>query len=107
MPRSARAGLRALLARWRPPLDSEDDPAGMRNYGCAFSAQPLCVFEKYEGSAGRAQLQPEELTGVLSPVRDAIFFGQVFNDCGAVAWLGDSELAPDAINAEADTRQNG
>jgi hypothetical protein len=28
------------------------------------------------------------------------FFGQVFIDCGAVAWPGEIDLAPDAMYAE-------
>ena len=33
-----------------------------------------------DGVAGRLQLQPEELTGALAPLRDEQFFGRVFID---------------------------
>ena len=39
-----------------------------------------------DGLTGRVQLRSEELTGVLSRLRDAEFFQQVFIDSGAVAW---------------------
>jgi hypothetical protein len=45
-------------------------------------------------------LRPEELTGVLAPLRDERFFEQVFIDYGAVAWPGEIDLAPDAMYAE-------
>lgn len=47
--------------------------------------------------SGRVSLCEEELTGVLAPLRDACFFEQVFIDCGAVAWPGEIDLAPDAM----------
>jgi hypothetical protein len=50
-----------------------------------------------DGLAGRVQLRPEELTGALAPLLDAGFFEQVFIDCGAVAWPGEIDLAPDAM----------
>jgi hypothetical protein len=53
-----------------------------------------------DGLAGRVQLRREELTGVLAPLLDAQFFEQVFIDCGAVAWPGDIDLAPDAMYAQ-------
>ena len=43
------------------------------------------------------RLDPEEFTGVLAPLRDAQFFNHVYIDCGAVAWPGDIDLAPDAM----------
>jgi hypothetical protein len=46
------------------------------------------------------QLRPEELTGVLEPLRDEQFFQRVFIDSGAVAWEGEIDLAPDAMYAE-------
>jgi hypothetical protein len=45
-------------------------------------------------------LHEEELTGVLSPLREARFFDQVFLDHGAVAWPGEIDLAPDAMYDE-------
>jgi hypothetical protein len=57
-----------------------------------------CLFVRFkDGLAGRVQLRQEELTGALAPLRDAPFFEQVFIDCGAVAWPGDIDLAPDAM----------
>jgi hypothetical protein len=50
-----------------------------------------------DGLAGRVQLRREELTGALAPLLDVNFFEQVFIDCGAVAWPGDIDLAPDAM----------
>jgi hypothetical protein len=37
---------------------------------------------------------------VLAPLLDVQFFEQVFIDCGAVAWPGEIDLAPDAMYAE-------
>jgi hypothetical protein len=60
-----------------------------------------CLFVRFkDGLAGRVQLRPEELTGALAPLLDVQFFEQVFIDCGAVAWPGDLDLAPDAMYAE-------
>jgi hypothetical protein len=53
-----------------------------------------------DGLAGRVQLRPESLTGVLAALRDEQFFERVFIDCGAVAWEGEIDLAPDAMYAE-------
>jgi hypothetical protein len=53
-----------------------------------------------DGRAGRVQLQRKELTGVLAPLLDEQFFERVFIDCGAVAWPGDIDLAPDAMYAQ-------
>ena len=57
-----------------------------------------CLFVRFaDGSMGRVQLAPQELTGVLVPLRQASFFEQVFVDHGAVAWPGEIDLAPDAM----------
>ena len=53
-----------------------------------------------DGVSGRVRLRREELTGVLSPLRDERFFERVFIDCGAVAWPGEIDLAPDAMYAQ-------
>jgi hypothetical protein len=59
-----------------------------------------CLFVRFkDGLAGRVRLRPEELTGVLTSLRDVQFFEQVFIDCGAVAWPGEIDLAPDAMYA--------
>jgi Protein of unknown function (DUF2442) len=53
-----------------------------------------------DGLTGRVQFRQEELTGVLAPLRNMRFFEQVFIDCGAVAWPGEIDLAPDAMYAQ-------
>ncbi len=61
----------------------------------------LGLFVRFkDGMSGRVRLSEEELTGVLAPLRDACFFEQVFVDCGAVAWPGEIDLAPDAMYAQ-------
>jgi hypothetical protein len=64
--------------------------------------EPDCrLFVRFkDGLAGRVQLRREELTGALAPLLDAQFFEQVFIDCGAVAWPGEIDLAPDAMYAQ-------
>jgi hypothetical protein len=57
-----------------------------------------------DGLTGRIQLRQENLTGVLAPLRDEQFFKQVFIDCGAVAWPGEIDLAPDSMYAEVATQ---
>jgi hypothetical protein len=60
-----------------------------------------CLFVRFkDGLTGRVRLRPEELTGVLAPLRDERFFEQVFIDYGAVAWPGEIDLAPDAMYAQ-------
>jgi hypothetical protein len=60
-----------------------------------------CLFVRFkDGLAGRVQLRPEELTGVLAPLRDEQFFERVIIDSGAVAWEGEIDLAPDAMYAQ-------
>ena len=60
-----------------------------------------------DGVAGRLRLRPEELTGVLAPLRDEQFFSQVFIDYGAVAWPGEIDLAPDAMYAQIAAHRDG
>jgi len=60
-----------------------------------------CLFVRFkDGLAGRVQLRPQQLTGVLAPLLDEQFFERVFVDYGAVAWPGEIDLAPDATYAE-------
>ena len=59
-----------------------------------------------DGLTGHVQLEREELTGVLTPLADACFFDQAFIDCGAVAWPGEIDLAPDAMYAAIAARQS-
>jgi len=60
-----------------------------------------CLFVRFkDGLSGRVQLRREELTGALAPLRDVQFFERVFIDCGAVAWPGEIDLAPDAMYAQ-------
>ena len=57
-----------------------------------------CLFVRFQdGLSGRVHLCPEDLTGVLAPLRESRFFNRVFIDQGAVAWPGDIDLAPDAM----------
>jgi hypothetical protein len=60
-----------------------------------------CLFVRFkDGLAGHLQLHRETLTGVLAPLLDVQFFEKVFIDCGAVAWPGEIDLAPDAMYAQ-------
>jgi hypothetical protein len=60
-----------------------------------------CLYVQFkDGLAGRVKLRREELTGALAPLRDAQCFERVFIDCGAVAWPGEIDLAPDAMYAQ-------
>ena len=60
-----------------------------------------CLFVRFkDGLTGHVRLRREELTGVLAPLRNVQFFEQVFIDCGAVAWPGEIDLAPDAMYAQ-------
>ncbi len=62
------------------------------------SGSDRCLFVRFrDGLSGRVHVGPEELTGVLAPLREASFFNRVFIDQGAVAWPGDIDLAPDAM----------
>ena len=57
-----------------------------------------CLFVRFkDGLSGRVKLRPEELTGVLEPLRDVQFFSRAYIDSGAVAWPGDIDLAPDEM----------
>ena len=50
-----------------------------------------------DGTSGEVHLDLSELSGVLAPLRDPLFFERAFVDHGAVAWPGDIDLAPDAM----------
>lgn len=65
-------------------------------------AEPdYCLFVRFkDGLTGRVQFRREDLTGALGPLRDLHFVEQVFIDCGAVAWPGEIDLAPDAMYAQ-------
>lgn len=57
-----------------------------------------CLFVRFQdGLSGRVRFRVEDLTGVLTPLREPQFFTRVFIDQGAVAWPGDIDLAPDAM----------
>ena len=61
----------------------------------------FCLFVRFrDGLNGRVQLRLDDLTGVLAPLRDVHFFSRAYIDCGAVAWPGDIDLAPDAMYAQ-------
>ena len=53
-----------------------------------------------DGLNGRLRLRREELTGALAPLLDWHFFRRAYIDCGAVAWPGQIDLAPDAMYAQ-------
>ena len=60
-----------------------------------------CLFVRFkDGLRGRVRLRREDLTGALGPLLDMDFFRSVYIDCGAVAWPGDIDLAPDAMYAQ-------
>jgi hypothetical protein len=60
-----------------------------------------CLFVRFkDGLSGRVRLRPEELTGVLQPLRDMQFFRRAYIDCGAVAWPGEIDLAPNEMYAQ-------
>jgi Protein of unknown function (DUF2442) len=65
-------------------------------------AEPeYCLVIRFrDGLSGRVQFHPEESPGALAPLRDTQFFDRVFVDCGAVAWPGEIDLAPDAMYAD-------
>ena len=65
-------------------------------------AEPgFCLRVRFaDGLCGRIRVAPEEMQGVLTPLRDPDYFNQVFLDHGAVAWPGDIDLAPDAMYRE-------
>jgi len=60
-----------------------------------------CLFVRFkDGLKGRVRLRREDLTGALAPLRDVQFFKRVYIDCGAAAWSGDIDLAPDAMYSQ-------
>lgn len=59
-----------------------------------------------DGLEGLVRLHPQQLTGALEPLRDKLFFEQVFIDNGAVAWPGEIDMAPDAMYAEVLGKRN-
>ena len=66
-----------------------------------------CLFVRFkDGLAGRVRLRLEDLTGALAPLRDMQFFKQVYIECGAVAWPGDIDLAPDAMHDQVAREHN-
>jgi hypothetical protein len=64
------------------------------------------LFVRFQdGLSGRVRLRPEELTGVLAPLREIEFFERVYIDHGAVAWPGEIDLAPDAMYRQISTER--
>ena len=53
------------------------------------------------------QLREGDMHRALAPLRDVRFFEQVYIDCGAVAWPGNIDLAPDAMNAQLARERDG
>jgi len=60
-----------------------------------------------DGLAGRVRLRLEVLTGALALLADVQFFDQVQIDFGAVARLGEIDLAPDATYAQIASQRHG
>jgi hypothetical protein len=64
-----------------------------------------CLFVRFkDGLSGRVRLRREELTGVLAPLLDEQFIKRVFIDCGAVAWPGEIDLAPEQCTLRSPAR---
>lgn len=53
-----------------------------------------------DGVNGIVQLNSDEFTGVLEPLRDPEFFDQVGLEHGAPSWPGEIDLAPDSLYRE-------
>ena len=69
--------------------------------------QDYSLFVRFkDGLNGRVRLRPEDLTGALAPLLDLQFFKRVYIDCGAVAWPGQIDLAPDAMYAQITREHN-
>jgi len=51
-----------------------------------------------EGTADLSRLITGEQAGVFAALRDPALFAQVHVECGAVAWPGGLDLAPDAMH---------
>ncbi|HXJ43470.1 MAG TPA: DUF2442 domain-containing protein [Bryobacteraceae bacterium] len=60
-----------------------------------------------DGLEGLVHLREDQLTGALEPLRERSFFEQAFVECGAVAWPGEIDLAPDAMYAEVSGHRQG
>ena len=54
-----------------------------------------------DGLSGRVRLLPSHLHGVLAPLGDPNLFKQLRVTHGFVSWLGEVDLAPDAMYLEA------
>jgi hypothetical protein len=50
-----------------------------------------------DGLSGRVKLSPSHLYGVFAPLGDPNFFNRLQVTDGFVTWLGDIDLAPDAM----------
>lgn len=63
--------------------------------------EALGLFVRFtDGVAGEVRFNPEHLSGVFEPLKDPVYFKQVYIDHGAVAWPGQIDLAPDAMYKE-------
>ena len=59
---------------------------------------PLALSVQFaDGTVGTVQFEQSHLTGVFASLKDPQFFQQVHIENGAVAWLGNIDLAPDAM----------
>jgi hypothetical protein len=66
----------------------------------------VCLSGSRTASAVRCSCA-KKISRALSPLRDSRFFEQVFLDQGAVAWLGEIDLAPDAMYEQVARQRTG
>ncbi len=52
-----------------------------------------------DNTSGKVTFTMAHLTGVFEPLKNKVFFQQVFIDSGVVTWPGAIDLAPDAMYA--------
>ena len=50
-----------------------------------------------DGTVGKVQFKPSDLTGVFEKLKDPEIFRQTYIENGAVTWPGNVDLAPDAM----------
>jgi hypothetical protein len=62
---------------------------------------PLALAVRFlDGTRGTVRFEASHLRGVFEALKDPAIFQQVRIECGAVAWPGDIDLAPDAMYRE-------
>ena len=92
-------------------MDDDTLKEGRTVYWDVVEVKPLPEYGLFvrfaDGLSGQVQLREEDFAGALSPLRDSRFFEQVFLDQGAVAWLGEIDLAPDAMYEQVARQRTG